>query len=243
MSTHAGKMRDGELLLLWSFPFVLLIWVVSILMFPGFTNPMSPALSADEVAAFYRDPDNLSRTRWSMILLNWFSYGIIPLLALVMVQIKRMAHRSAIFAYCFLACICGSPVLFFTADLFWLLAAFRPDRSPALTQLLNDMAWMSFTVQGGFMIAQSLILAIAVYFDDQKNRIFPIWFAHFNIAIVIALAPASFAGVNGFEGPLSWDGLFPFWIKNGATGLWVLVTGCVVAAAICRQRREVGVAS
>ena len=242
MPTHAGGSKDGELLLLWSFPFVLVIWVVAILMFPGFVGPMSPAMTADQVAAFYRDPHNLDRTRCSMILFNWFSYGIIPLLTLVVVQIKRMAHRSDIFAYTFLGCLCGGPVLFFVADLFWLLAAFRPERSPELTQLLNDIAWMAFTVQVGFLIAQSLTIAAAIYFDNQPRKIFPTWYAHFNIAIVLAMAPATFAGVTGFEGPLAWDGLFPFWIKNGALLLWIVVTAYVVASAIFLQRREEGLA-
>ena len=240
---HSGVMKkDGELLLLWSFPFVLAIWVVAILMFPGFAGPMSPAMTADQVAAFYRDPDNLGKIRWSMIILNWFSYGIIPVLALVVMQIKRMNHRSAIFAYTFLGCLCGGPVMFFVADIFWLLAAFRPERSPELTQLLNDFAWMSFTVQVGFLIAQSLTLAIAIYYDDQPRKIFPTWFAHFNIATALAMAPATFAGVDGFEGPLAWDGLFPFWIKNAAMLLWIVLTAYVVASATLLQRREAGIA-
>lgn len=251
MSVRSGQSgqsieaKGGEWLLLWSFPFVLVIWLLAIVMFPGFTlnGPMSPALSADEVAAFYRDPDNLGQIRWSMILLNWFSYGIIPVLALVVVQIKRMAHGSAIFSYCFLGCLCGGPVLFFTADLFWLIAAFRPERSPVLTQLLNDMAWMTFTVQVGFLVAQSLILAVAIYFDRQPRKIFPLWFAHFNIAIAVLMMPATFAGVTGVEGALAWDGLFPFWIKNGALFLWIVVTAYVVATTMREQRREERIAA
>jgi hypothetical protein len=242
MPTRAGGTRDGELLLLWSFPFVLVTWLIGALMFPGFTGPMSPTLTADQVAAFYRDPDNLSKIRWSMILFNWFSYGVIPVLTLVVVQIKRMAHRSAIFSYCFLGCLCGAPVVFFAADLFWLLAAFRPERSPELTQLLNDMAWLAFAAQVGFLIAQSLILAASIYFDDQPRKIFPSWFAHFNIVIALALAPAAFSGVAGLTGPLAWDGLFPFWIKNAALLLWIGVTAYVVASAIFLQRREEGMA-
>lgn len=244
MPTHPGGTRDGELLLLWSFPFVLAVWLIAIWLFPGFTGgPMSPALTADQVAAFYRDPDNLDKTRISMILLNWFSYGVIPLLTLVVVQIKRMAHGSAIFSYSFLSCLCGGPVLFFIADLFWLLAAFRPERSPELTQLLNDIAWMAFTVQVGFLIVQCLIIALAIHFDNQTRKIFPMWFAHFNIAMALVMAPATFAGVHGFTGPLAWDGLFPFWIKNAAMLLWIAVTGYVVASAIYLQRREAGIAA
>jgi len=242
MSHQPAAVGNGELLLLWAFPFIFAIWIVAVMMFPGFVGPMSPAMSADEVAAFYRDPTNLDRIRASMILLNWFSYGVIPMLALVVVQIERMAHKSGIFAYAFLGCLCCAPVLFFTADLFWLIAAFRPERNPEITQMFNDMAWIAFSGQVGFLIIQSLILALSVYFDDQPRKIFPNWFGLFNIAAVLALAPAAFVGVSGTEGAFAWNGLFPFWIKNATMILWILVTFYVVATAIYRQRREGGLA-
>ena len=52
---------DGELLLFWSLPVIALIWVAAFLTFPGFVHPMSPTMSAEQVAAFYRDPANLPR--------------------------------------------------------------------------------------------------------------------------------------------------------------------------------------
>jgi hypothetical protein len=58
------------------------------LLFPGFVQPMSPAVSAEEVAAFYCDPENLPRIRYSMIVFNWFAVGLIPILALIVLQIR-----------------------------------------------------------------------------------------------------------------------------------------------------------
>ena len=43
------------------------------------------------------------------------------------------------------------------ADLFWLIAAFRPERNPELVQLFNDMAWVTFTSQVPFLVAQNLV--------------------------------------------------------------------------------------
>ena len=50
---------DGEAILLWTLPAAGLIWLAAFFLFPGFLPPMSPSLSAEQVAAFYRDPDNL----------------------------------------------------------------------------------------------------------------------------------------------------------------------------------------
>ena len=87
---------------------------------------------------------------------------LIPILALIVLQIRRMAHRTPIFSYAILACAAGGPTIFLMADLFWLLAAFRPTRDPQLTLMFNDLAWVTFSSQVGFLIAQSVILALAI---------------------------------------------------------------------------------
>src|SRR5262245_56299756 len=135
------RRTDGELILFWTLPVVAIIWLGAFLLFPGFMPPMSPTMPADQVAAFYRD--NQSEIRASMILFNWFGVGLIPVLILLVMQIRRMAHRTPIFSYCMLGCVAGGPTLFLIANVCWLLAAFRPERNPELTQLLNDFAWIT----------------------------------------------------------------------------------------------------
>jgi hypothetical protein len=244
MKRFAMKNRiDGEFLLLWTVPLLLIVWGSSFLLFPGFVQPMSPAMSADEVAAFYRDPDNLPRIRYSMILFNWFSVGLIPILALMVMQVRRMAHRTPILSYCFLGCIAGGPTLFLLANLFWLLAAFRPERSADQIQLFNDMAWVTFTSQVGFLIAQNIFLALAIYLDRQLQPIFKTWVAHFNLIIALALIPASFVGLALEVDVLAWDGLLSFWVKNSAIALWIVVMGVVLGQAIYRRRAGDGVAA
>ena len=137
------RRTDGELILFWTLPVVAIIWVSAFFLFPGFVHPMSPNLSAEEVANFYRD--ETARIRYSMILFNWFGVGLIPIVILLAMQIRRMAHDA-------------DPVLqhdrlrrrpahaFLIANMFWLLGSFRPERAPELTQLLNDLAWLTFTI-------------------------------------------------------------------------------------------------
>ena len=168
---------DGELILLWTLPVTAIIWIGAFFLFPGFTPPMSPTTSADQVAAFYRDPANLPRIRYSMILFNWFGVCLIPILILMVMQIRRMAHRTPILSYCMLGCVAGGPTLFLIANVCWLLAAFRPERNPELTQMLNDFAWITFTTVVPFLIAQNVILALAIYFDDPAHPVLPRWVA------------------------------------------------------------------
>src|SRR5262245_21528814 len=229
------RRADGELLLLWTLPVLGAIWISAFLLFPGFVQPMSPTLSAEDVAAFYRDPEKLPRIRYSMIVFNWFAVGLVPILALIALQIRRMAHRTPIFSYALIACAAGGPTIFLMANLFWLLAAFRPERDPQLTLLLNDLAWVTFASQVGFLIAQSVILALAIYLDRRARPVFGRWVAHFNLVVAAALLPASFVGLAR-GGAIAWDGLLTFWVRNVAIGLWIVVMGVVLGRAIQRQR-------
>jgi hypothetical protein len=231
---------DGQALLWWTIPVLLVIWLGAFLLFPGFVHPMSPNLTAEEVAAFYRDAGNRPRIQYSMIVFNWFCVGLVPLLALIALQVRQMAHRTPIFSYCIIGCTAGGPTLFLIANLFWLLAAYRPERPVELTLLFNDLAWITFTCQVGFLVGQSLFLALAIYLDRQARPVFPRWVAHFNLVIAIALVPAAFS-VMTKEGVLAWDGLLSFWVKNLAIGLWILVMAIVLRPAMLREPSAEGV--
>jgi hypothetical protein len=61
--------------------------------------------------------------------------------------------------------------------------------------------------------------------------------AHFNLLVVAALVPAAFAGV-ALTGPIAWDGLLSFWVKNIAIAVWIVVMGIVLGQNIRRQRAE-----
>lgn len=236
---RTGRRIDGELILLGALPLVALIWLSAFLLFPGFTPPMSPTMTADQVAEFYRDPDNLPRIRYSMVLFNWFCVALIPILTLLVMQVRRMAHRTPILSYAVLGCIAGGPTLFLIANVCWLLAAYRPDRAPELTQMFNDLAWITFTSQVPFLIAQSVLLALAVYFDDQSHPVFPRWVGHFNLVVAAALFPAAFTAL-AFDGPVAWDGALSFWLKNTAITLWIIVMSVFLGVAVQRERAEHG---
>lgn len=229
------RRRDGELILLWTLPVTAAIWISAFFLFPGFLHPMSPAAPAAQVADFYRDPGNLSRIRASMIVFNWFCVGLVPIVMLMVIQVRRMAHRTPILSYCMLGCAAGGPTLFLMANLFWLIAAFRPERNAELTQLLNDLAWVTFTTSVPFLIAQCVVLALAIALDRQPRPVFSRWVAYFNLLVAAAMMPAAFVGL-ALRGPLAWDGLLSFWVKNVAIAVWIAVMAVVLGRAIYRQR-------
>ncbi len=225
----------GERVILWTLPAVAVFWIAAFFLFPGFVPPMSPRASAAEVADFYRE--NLSRVRYSMILFNWFCVALIPILMLIVERMRGMAHRTAVLRYCVIGVAGAAPIAFLTSTVFWLIAAFRPERSPELTLLLNDLAWITFTCAVPFLIALCTFLAISIAYDDQDQPVFARWVARFNVVIGLALVPACFAGFS-LSGPFAWDGFVSFWVKNIAIALWIVVMAVVLSRAMERDSTE-----
>lgn len=215
----------GERVIYWTLPVVAVIWVAAFFLFPGFLPPMSPTWSPARVAAFYRD--HTSAVRYSMILLNWFCVALIPILMLIVERMRGMAHRTPIMRYCLIGVAGAAPITFLTSTVFWLLAAFRPDRPPDLTQLYNDLAWITFTCGIPFLVAICFFLAVSIYLDQQDRPVFERWVAYFNIGVAIALVPAGFAGLT-LNGAFAWNGVLSFWVKNVAIALWIAVMGIVL---------------
>lgn len=232
----------GQRICLWTAPVVGAIWVICFLMFPGFVTPMSPTMPAEAVAAFYADPQNLSRTRYGMILFNWFGIGFLPFYGLITAQMKRMAHNSEVFAYGFLGTATSAATLMSLAILFFQVAAFRPDRDPAIVQLINDMAWIAFTVPVSFLMAQAGVLALAIFLDRQAKPIYPRWVAHFNVLTVLLLAPAVFASIK-LDGPFAWDGLWSFWVRILTYVAWTVVMFVVVRNAMDHETAPAALAT
>jgi hypothetical protein len=230
-----GQMT-GERIIFWTLPAVAIMWIAAFFLFPGFVPPMSPEASASEVATFYSA--NTARVRYSMILFNWFCVALIPILMLLVERMRGMAHRTPVLRYCVIGVAGAAPIAFLTATVFWLVAAFRPDRSPDLTLLLNDLAWITFTCGVPFLIALCVFVAVAVFFDQQERPVFPRWVARFNIAIAIALVPAGFAGLT-LSGAFAWNGFLSFWVRNIAIALWILVMAVALSQAMERDRDEV----
>ncbi len=197
--------------LLLSVPIIGMIWIAAFLVFPTYT-PMSPTMTAADVAAFYGNPANATRVQFSMIVFNWFEIGMVGLFATIAMQMQRMSHGGGPLAWVYMAVTLGGACMFAAANLFWIVAAYRPDRAPEAIQLLSDMGWVCFTVPTGFLIGQAVTLAFAVFLDDRGDPVFGRWVGYLNVVAAIAWIPAAF-GALYTTGPLAWDGWITFHLR------------------------------
>ncbi|MET7768288.1 hypothetical protein [Nocardia sp. NPDC005366] len=224
---------------LWSGPVAGGVLLIAFLAFPGFYPPMSPADSAEQVAAFYAD--NQALIRFSMITLNLCGILLAPYFMVIVVQMKRMATQSHVFAYCYLTAAVSGATIVALADIFFLVAAFRPERDPELILLLNDLAWITLIAPVGMLVAQNLLLGLAIYFDDGPEPVFPRWVGHLSVVTALAMAPAVGAAVFT-SGPLAWNGAISFWLRNIAFIAFVVVMFPVLRGALRRQAAAESVA-
>jgi hypothetical protein len=209
--------------------------LIAFILFPGFFPPMSPRMSASRVAEFYAR--HTTTIRASMIIFNLCGIMLTPFFMVIVYQMKRMATPTQVLGYCYLSAAASGATLFAIADLFWLIAAFRPDRDPQLIMLLNDLAWITFTAPVGMIIAQNLCLGLAVLLDDQPRPIFPRWVAYFSFGVGLVIAPSVCAAVVQ-SGPLAWNGVVSFWLRIISYGVFLVVMFFVLQSAIQRERTE-----
>ncbi|BBX04882.1 hypothetical protein BST36_08985 [Mycolicibacterium moriokaense] len=226
-----------QLMALWITAISMAIMAVAYALYPGFWPPMSPQLSAQEVADFYRD--NAGWIRFSMVTFNLCGIMLLPLFCVIVVQIKRMATPSQAFAYCYLMATVSGGTLFAFSAIFFATAVFRPDRDADLVLVLNDLGWIVFVAPVGMALVQNLMLAMAIYFDNGPQPVYPRWVAHFSVIVALAMAPSAFS-MTVMSGPFAWNGAISFWLRNIAFGTYLVVMLVVTWQAVHRQAAEEG---
>lgn len=86
----------GQLICLWTVPVAVVILLIGFLSFPGLFPPMSPMMTADQVAAFYSE--NTTMIGFSMITHNLFGIMLVPFFMVIVIQMKRMATPNQVLA-------------------------------------------------------------------------------------------------------------------------------------------------
>jgi len=235
--TPAASNLRAQQVVLWSSPFVAGILLVLFVAFPGFWPPMSPNLSANEVARFYAE--HRGQVLFSMVGFNLCGILIVPFQVLIMAQMMRMKTQSHIFAFSYLTAVVAGATLFALSNIFFSVAAFRPEQDASLLQLLNDLAWITFVAPIGMTVGELVLLALAVFFDKVPHPVFPRWVAWYSALTALAIAPAALAAVVT-DGPFAWDGIVSFWLRNLSYAAFCIVMFFVVRTALARQARDAG---
>jgi hypothetical protein len=203
-------------------------WLVA-----GFLPPPSPSIGIQAVQTLFQE--DYTRIRIGMVIVMWSALIFIPFAAVISYYLARVEGGFGVLSGAALLGGAGNMVLTFYPAVWWLVAAYRPDRAAEITYVFNDLAWLQFI--GGVSMYDALPLAIAVaaFCDKSPNPVFPKWVGYFNLLVVVLILPDQLLFFF-HSGPFAWSGLFGLWIPLVVFGAWFLVNFAVLRAAILRDR-------
>jgi hypothetical protein len=190
--------------------------------------PLGPSDSAAEVVAFYAG----HQTRF-MVGIVIATIGVcftLPLVATITIQMLRMEGRHPVLSFLQLGAGSITTLLNLVPQMMMGVIAFRPERSPELTQTLNDLAWMIFLTGIMPFIFQNVAIGVAVLRD--RKHVFPRWVGYLNLWVAFAFVPDVLAYFF-YSGPFAWNGVLVFWLA--------LTAYCVFLAGMCVAVRRAAV--
>lgn len=202
----------------------------------GFFPPPSPALPMDQVADIYATNTNMVRLGGLIMV---FSSGLVtPFAAAVAIALRRIegADTAVLSLTQFEAGTAGI-MLFLMEAMFWSIAAFRPGRSPEITQTLNDIAWFFTVMPFCLILVQALAIAAAILLDRGARPVYPRWLGYLNLWCGLLYIGG---GMCTFfkDGPLAWNGILAFWVPAIVYCSWFVTMAIQTSKAAIRQRRE-----
>lgn len=196
--------------------------------------PFPPAADAtpEQAVAFYSHSPTLVRFGLMLAAVGLCFVG--PFVAVIGLQMFRMEGRAPILSILQLVCGAVTWVMLMVPMIMLNVAAFRPDRSPELTQALTDLAWILFFTPVGPFVIQNFSIGAAVLGDRSGGQVFPRWSGYANLWIGLLFLPAVLAYFFK-SGPFAWQGIFVFWLGTAAYGVWAILMFVVLRRAIRSQ--------
>jgi hypothetical protein len=224
--------RRIQLLCAWCGPVFLVLFLVGFWVVGGLVPPPSATDSAAQIASFYRA--NADQLRVGLLLLLIAAPLLVPFVVLLTLQLKRSDPRLAPLAYTQLLLGVVTMLELLLPVVLMGAAAFRPDRSPDSTQLLNDTAFTILLWAFSVPTLEFAVIGLAILMDRSERPLFPRWAGYFDLGVAVIFAfgaPTLFVKSGAF----GWDGALAFWAVLASFGLWVMVTFMTMRRAIERQ--------
>jgi hypothetical protein len=201
----------------------------------GYIPPPPAYDSAQQIAAFYQHDTTAIRFGMLLALIGFGVWG--PLIGVVTKQMLRIKPRHNVLVYVQLGAGAAAwqfllvPVLVLTA------AAFRPDRSPQITQALHDTGWILLFMPLTPFVVQSLAIAAAALTDSGPRPVFPRWVGYFNILEILLFLPVCL--LTFFKtGAFAYHGALVFWVPLIVFCGWMLVMSWASYRAVVDEQTQ-----
>ena len=194
--------------------------------------PHPPTFTPAEVVAFYQT--NTNQIRLGLLVFLWATAVYLPFAGVLTVQMARIEGKYPMWTAVQVMASAGNVITLTFPMAFWATAAFRPERTPELIQLLDDLGWVPFVGMTSPFLIIPICIAVVGFSDKSKNPIFPRWFCFYNLFADLLLLPGGLI-IFFHSGPFAWNGLFGVWIPFIDWGIWFCITTWLLIKGIKRQ--------
>jgi hypothetical protein len=184
----------------------------------GFLPPWDPTWDASKIAELYQKRDFGIQIGMMMLMLGCALY--LPFCAIVSELLEKRMGLPLLAKIQF-----GSGIAAIAFGMVsvaaWGIAAFRPERDPQITQLMNDMGWIIFFWDISFFQLQAAAVMIGIFVYKGPDPVWPRWVAYLFASCVVGVFPAY--GVIMFKtGALAYNGLIGYWFQVIAFGIMLI---------------------
>lgn len=200
----------------------------------GFIPPPSPLLTGAELMQRYQE--DLSGIRFGMAVGYLAAVLLVPWSASISIQMARIEGRYPLMAITAFGAGIVNSVAFCLPFFLWAAMFYRPERSPDLLLLLNDLIWLEFVMLYAPFAMQTAAIAVVGFSDKSAAPTFPRWFCYLSVWVAILVIPGGIA-VFFKTGQFAWNGLFAFWLPVIAFTLYYACLIPLMFKAIRRQYR------
>jgi hypothetical protein len=200
--------------------------------------PPAPNLPAAAVAQVYAHSNLRFRLGVAVAIISGGFY--LPWSMAIAVQMDRIEKRTSIWTMLQALTSAAGTWIFALPPLLWAAAAFNAGRSPEITTLMHELAFIVFYCASSFFPFQ--LIAVGVVSLSKNNvdshTAFPRWLGYLSIWTAL-IASEGFVGVIFNSGPFSWNGVFVFYLPVAVFTIWMIAMAAMMLRAIGLQDQDV----
>jgi hypothetical protein len=198
--------------------------------------PPDATMSAVEIARWYSD--HAFSIKVGATIASWTSAFMLPLWAVIGIQISRQEKGRPIWAVMAVAGGAMMSIFLVLPPLFWGVAAFTPSRSADTTAMMHELGVLTLTTTDQFYIFNWVaVVVICLRPQIAPHSPFPRWFGYFSAWIGMMFEAGAMA-FNFRTGPFSWNGLLVFWSPLSLFGVWIGVMAYLLLRSLKLQRQD-----
>lgn len=215
----------------WCGPGFMLFMLIGFALVAHLFPPHSPSWSPEQVTSFYQD--STVQIRAGLLIFLWATALYVPFAGVLTIFLARIEGKFPLWSSVVLMASAGNVITLTFPMAFWATAVFRPDRSPELIQLLDDLGWIPFVGMTSPFLLIPIAIAIVGFSDKSENPIFPRWACYYNLLVDFLLLPGGLI-IFFHNGPFAWNGLVGIWLPLIDWGIWFCVTTYLLLRGINR---------